>query len=83
MGAWKDKGAPNRFLPVERSGDNEMMRIVRMNEKCHQQDQGVYMLRRSYSENASEKSVRKLVATLTGTGQFMNCLTVTKGPLRR
>lgn len=66
MGAWKHKGSPKRFFHVERSSDNDILSIVQLKENFHPQDKGVYMLRRSYSENASDSSVRKLVATLTG-----------------
>ena len=35
-------------------------------EKSQQKGEGVYLLRRLYSENASDSSVRKVVATLAG-----------------
>lgn len=66
MGVWKHKGSPKRFFFVERNRHNDIISIVPVTEKDHEQDEGVYMLRRSYSENASDSSVRKVVATLTG-----------------
>ena len=66
MGVWKHKGSPKRFFFVERNRHNDIINIVAVTEKHHEQDEGVYMVRRSYSENASDSSVRKVVATLTG-----------------
>lgn len=66
MGAWKHKGSPKRFFLVERNTDNEILTISPLNEKCYKQKEDVYVLKRSYSENASDSTVRKIVATLTG-----------------
>lgn len=66
MGAWKHKGSPKRFFLVERNTDNEILTISPLTEKCNKQKEDVYVLKRSYSENASDSTVRKIVATLTG-----------------
>ena len=50
MGAWKHKGSPKRFFHVERSSDNDILSIVQLKENFHPKDEGVYMLRKSYSE---------------------------------
>lgn len=60
------EGSPKRFFFVDRNRHNDIISIVLVTEKDHEQVEGVYMLRRSYSENASDSSVRKVVATLTG-----------------
>lgn len=66
MGAWKHKGSPKRFFLVERNNSNEILSVVPLDEKCDKQKEDVYLLRRSYSENASDSTVRKIVATVTG-----------------
>lgn len=66
MGAWKHKGSPKKFFVVERNIDNKFTKIMPLEGKSRAHQEDVYMLRRSYSENGSDHTVRKVVATLTG-----------------
>ena len=55
-----------RVAEEQRNRHNDILNILPVTEKDHERDEGVYMLRRLYSENASDSSVRKMVAALTG-----------------
>lgn len=66
MGAWSHKGSPKRFFVIKKTKDNKISKVVTLRGKCQTKDEGIYMLRRTYSENASDSTVRKQVSKLTG-----------------